>query len=309
MLNEKKPRRKLRKWVVISIPISLLISIFTVVAILNRNNTLARVVETPSVNNENFMIENNNQPGILSQNDFVKNLNNNIEKRKLDNTIIFYATKFKLNIPKVVEMAHTLTNNYEDELYKQTFIIAPNNIRYTFGPYANAEAGIVEFIRELYRYPERFGSSIAEIRANEEITNVRRYNAKGQILLDSGLTFEQFLAKICKLYNIDKSLALAIVYQETGRMTSGLFTISNNIGGQRGYAGWLQYPTLEAGVIGFVVSLNNMGKNYQIDLSNQTSSYALSSIYVNGHAGNPSDSWTGKVNLFINTINTQNPFA
>ena len=65
----------------------------------------------------------------------------------------------------------------------------------------------------------------------------------------------------------------------------------------------------EAGVIGFVVSLNNMGETYQIDVSNPASSYALSSIYVSGQAGNPSDSWTGKVNNYINAINNTNPFA
>lgn len=309
MQEQKKTKRKLRKWVVVSIPIALLISVFTVVAILNKSNTLARVVTTPEVKKENIINEDDNNPGFLSQNNFVTDLSKNISKRKLDNTIIFYATKFKLNIAKVVEIAHTLTNNYDDELYKQTFIIAPDNLRYSFGPYTNAEAGIVEFIRELYRYPEKFGYSIPEIRANEEVSNTRRYNDTGHILLDNGLTFEQFLAKMCELYNVDKTLALAIVYEESGRMTSGLFTISNNIGGQRGYAGWLQYPTLEAGVIGFVVSLNNMGETYQIDVSNPASSYALSSIYVSGHAGNPSDSWTGKVNNYINTINNTNPFA
>lgn len=309
MQDTKKTKRKLRKWVMISFPVAVLIAVFTIIAIINKTNSLAQVVTTPEVSSENLINENDDNPGFLSQNTFVTDLSKNINKRKLDNTIIFYATKFKLNVAKVVEIARSLTNNYEDELYKQTFIIATSNIRSSFGPYTNAESGAVEFVRELYRYPEKFGYSIPEIRASEEVSNSRRYNESGHILLDNGLTFEQFLAKMCEIYNVDKTLALAIVYEESGRMTSGLFSISNNIGGQRGYAGWLQYPTLEAGVIGFVVSLNNMGERYQIDVSTPSSAYALSSIYVSGHVGSPSDSWTGKINNYINIINNTNPFA
>lgn len=311
-MQTKKHKLKLRKGVIISLPIALLLATFAITIIINKNNLFENTSTAKSVANENKIesleYEESTNPSILSQNDFIKNLTPTLKKRKLDYTIIFYADKFKLNTKKVLEIAHKLTNNYEDATYNQNYVIAPSNLAHQFGPYKNAEAGIIEFIREIYRYPEKYGSSLEEIRASEDIETKRLYK-NNHILLESGLTFEQFLAKMCEMYDIDKSLALAIVYEESGRMTSNLFNYSNNIGGQRGYAGWLKYPTLEAGVIGFVVSLNNIGENYSIDLSTTDSVYALSSVYVNGHAGNPSDSWTGKVYNYINTINTNNVFA
>lgn len=311
-MQTKKHKLRLRKGVLISLPIALIFAIFTISLIINKSNLLESTSNIKTVANENKIetleYEESQNPSILSQNRYVKNLNTTLKKRKLDYTITFYADKFKLNTKKVLEIAHKLTNNYDDATYNKNYVIAPSRIAHTFGPYKNAEAGIIEFVREIYRYPEKYGSSLTEIRASEEIETKRLYK-NDHILLESGLTFEQFLAKMCEMYDVDKSLALAIVYEESGRMTSNLFKNSNNIGGQRGYAGWLKYPTLEAGVIGFVVSLNNMGENYSLDLSNTSQVSALSSIYVNGHPGNPSTSWTGKVYNYINTINTRNVFA
>ena len=49
------------------------------------------------------------------------------------------------------------------------------------------------------------------------------------------------------MYGVNKTLALAIVYEESGIMTSSLFRNSNNMGGLRGGSGWLKFPSLEAG--------------------------------------------------------------
>ena len=185
-MQEKKQKFKLRKWVVISIPVALIIAVCAMAIILSNNKAFVTESQQPEVKQENVLIEEeSNEPGILSQNRFVQGLSGNIEKRKLDYTIVFYANKFKLNINKVLEIAHTLTNNFEDEQYKKTFIIAPAKIRNNFGPYKSAEAGIIEFVREIYRYPENFGSSLDEIRDSEEITTTRRYKDK-HILLDNG---------------------------------------------------------------------------------------------------------------------------
>lgn len=308
-MQEKKSKLKLRKWVIISVPLAFLIAVFTMFLIFNNKKAFVSETVAKEVKESNILKDNgpSNQPGILSQNSFVKGLSTNIQKRKIDYTIVFYANKFKLNINKVLEIAHSLTNNYDDPQYKQTYVIAPDNLKASFGPYKNIEAGIVEFVREVYRYPENYGSSLEEIRVSEEITTFRNYE-NNHILLDSGLTFEQFLAKVCDLYGVDKTLALAIVYQESGRMSSALFTQSNNISGQRGYAGWLRYPTLEAGVIGFVVSLNNMIENYQMDMSRPDGILNLSSVYVNGHIGNPSQDWTNKVTYFMTEITDNKVF-
>ena len=90
---------------------------------------------------------------------------------------------------------------------------------------------------------------------------------EGKVYLSNGLTYEQYLGKICDEFNIDKELVLAISYLETGYLKSGLFTYSNNVGGQRGYNGWLKYPTLEAGIIGHVISVKAILDNYNIKVS------------------------------------------
>ncbi|MDE5889299.1 MAG: hypothetical protein K2H20_04695, partial [Bacilli bacterium] len=208
-----------------------------------------------------------------------------------------------------LEIAHRLTNNYEEEQYQKTNVIAPSKLREKIGSFNSFEAGVVYYIRDLYRYPEKYGSSIAEMRLDETPTINSTIN-ESTIYMDNGLTFAQYLGKICDLYGMDKALTLAIVYEESGIMTSGLFKYNNNIGGLRGYAGWMSFTTLEAGIIAHVISVKAIIDNYNIDMNDPNAVYTLSAIYVHGNPGaGISESWSGKVLHFKEKIEQEDLFT
>ena len=110
------------------------------------------------------------------------------------------------------------------------------------------------------------------------------------------------------MYGVNKTLALAIVYEESGIMTSSLFRNSNNMGGLRGGSGWLKFPSLEAGTICYIFTLKNLLERSGLDSNQESSVYALSGIYVNGNSANPSADWSGKVLNFMRRIENNKVF-
>ena len=56
------------------------------------------------------------------------------------------------------------------------------------------------------------------------------------------------------------------------------------------------------------MTIRNLVNGYQIDLDSPTGISDLSSIYVNGHVGNPSESWTSKVTFIKNQNENKNLF-
>jgi len=304
-MNKKRHKLRLRKQVIKYIPIALLFAILTISLIMNVDKTFATEIKSnDSVASENLIEE----EGILSENKYIIEFTKMMDKRQKDNTIIYYASKFKLNIDKTLEIAHTLTNDFEDENYKVTNAIAPAKYANKIGPFDSFEAGVVYFVRNLYSYPERYGSSIAEMRLDETPTiNERRID--GKIIMDNGLTFEQYLGKICDLYGLDKSFVLAIVYEESGIMKSGLFKYNNNIGGLRGYDGWMSFPTLEAGIIGHVMSIKGIIDNYSVDMTNENAIAIFSGPYVKGNTNSIAESWTNKVTYFKEQIASEDLFT
>lgn len=305
-MKQKGTKLRLRKQVIACIPILLLIAILTLGMIINKDKSYSsEVVKKEDIASEKIISDGKN----LSEVKYIKDFNKMIEKRQKDNTIIYYASKFKLNVDKTLEIAHRLTGNFENEQYQNTNVIAPSALAEKLGSFNSFEAGVVYYVRDLYRYPEKYGSSIAEMRLDESSTINSTVNNQ-TIYMDNGLTFEQYLGKICDLYGIDKSLALAIVYEESGIMTSGLFKYNNNISGMRGYAGWMNFTTLEAGVIAHVIGIKAIIDNYGIDMSDPNAVYTLSAIYVHGnpYAG-PSESWSGKILHFKERIDQEDLFT
>lgn len=302
-MNKKKTRLRLRKQVIISIPIAFVIALVFGLLIVNKNNVLSSMVtkiETQS--------EKQNEKISITEIELFNNINKSLEIRKKDNTIIYYAQKFDLNVDKVLELAHTFTNNYTSEMYLIDHIIGPQSIKDKMGSFKTEEAGIIYFVRDIYRSPKKYGVELSEIKG-ELVVDQQKNIVEGKVYLSNGLTYEQYLGKICDEFNIDKELVLAISYLETGYLKSGLFTYSNNVGGQRGYNGWLKYPTLEAGIIGHVISVKAILDNYNIDTTSPTAISDLSSIYVNGHPNNPSDSWTYKVTNIKSKITEKDLFT
>lgn len=304
-MNKKRHKLRLRKQVIQFIPVAVILAVLTIGLIINMDKTFTTEVNS----NEDIASENVVDSGrILSENKYILQFSDMMDKRKKDNTIIYYASKFKMNTGKALEIAHNLTNYYEDESFKQTNIIAPVKYRSNMEAFGSFEAGVVYFIRTLYSYPERYGSTIEEMRLDETPT-MNTSMVDGHIMMDNGLTFEQYLGKICDLYGMDKSFVLAIVYQESGIMTSGLFKYSNNIGGMRGYAGWMSFPTLEAGVIGHVLSVKSIIDNYEFDMTREDAIAIFSGPYVRGNTNSISESWTSKVTYFKEQIESKDLFT
>lgn len=303
-MKKKRQKLRLRKQVIMCIPVALLFAILTVGIIINSHKTYANSVESNGgIASENRIVDG----GVLSNNKYIVEFTKMMDKRQKDNTVIYYASKFKLNVNRALEIAHELTDNYENEDYNKNYIIAMPKYKEKIKAFDSFEAGVVHFIRNLYSYPERYGSSIEEMRLDETPT-INENSVDGHIMMDNGLTFEQYVGKISDLYGLDKSLVLAIVYQESGIMTSGLFKYNNNIGGLRGYAGWMSFPTLEAGIIGHVMSVKGIIDNYELDMNQEDAIALFSGVYVRGNASLIAESWTNKVTYFKEQIDNQNLF-
>lgn len=296
-MKTNKNRLRLRKQVVYLLPVVIFLTLLSL-TIISRNHPLAFEVD----NQENLASQRIDDLSInndfkLSDLKYIKEFNKFIEQRKKINTIIYYASIFKLDIDKTLQIAYKYTNNLSDPEFNQNFVIGPKSVKKSKGSFPNYEAGIAYFARDLYRYPERYGSSIYEIRLDESPT-IKKKDKKGNIIMDNGLTFEQYVAHICSLYGLDPAFTLAIINLESGYQSSYLFTNNNNVGGHRGIGGiWKTYTTLEAGVLSHVLSVKSIAAKSNIDAKEMTNEeiYAFSGTYVTGNAAKPSSSWTEKV--------------
>ena len=315
-MNTNRRKLRLRKQVIISIPLAILVAVASVVYILSQNTALAQEV----TNNEDLMVsteveapqksEEELERGILSNNAYIEELNAQIEIANKDKVVRQYAQAYSINQDKAVEIIHNLTNNYTDPTYLENHIVHTNTYYPNTGWIGSWEAGVIFYIRDLYTYPERYGSSIAEMRLTEVPRTLRKYDEAGNIIMDNGMTYAQYVGYIADLFGVDKASALAISYHESGVMTSNLFKNKNNIGGHKGLNGWKTFLTLESGVIGHVLAVRNIAaKAGANDLTTYAGLSAFSSVYVNGHVNNPSDSWTSKVMYFRNQINSQDLFT
>ena len=315
-MNTNRRKLRLRKQVLLSVPIAILVAVASVVYILSQNTALAQEVtndfelmtstevEAPQKSEEEL------ERGVLSNNAYIEELNKRLELAKKDNIVRHYAQAYSLNEDKVLEIVHYYTNNYSDPNYVQSNVVSTPSYYPNTGWIGSWEAGIVFFIKDIYTYPERYGSSIPEMRLTDVARTARRYDEAGNIIMDNGMTYAQYVGYIADLFGVDKATVLAISYHETGVMTSNLFRNKNNIGGHKGLNGWKSFLTLEAGVIGHVLAVRNIAAKAGVsDLTTYAGLSAFSSVYVNGHVNNPSESWTNKVTYFRNQINGQDLFT
>lgn len=308
-MTKKRHKLRLRKQVIMCIPVLIFIITVAVFVAIDRENIfavrssgIAKIVTTKISAPKTI-----DDVVKLSERPFFVNLNNLTEIRQKDNTVIYYAQKFKLNVKKVLELAHTYTNNFEDQTFNQTYVIAPENDKNSMGPFSCFEAGVIYFVRDIYRNPEKYGSTLAEIRVSDDV-DTQRIMVDNIINID-GLTIYQYLGKISEMFGVEKSLALAISFHETGILKSNLFVNSNNLGGQKGYDGWMKFPTLEAGIIAYVLSLKNIITTYEVDMTDPNAIYLLSGPYVNGTKTKYSEHWAEKVTYFKNKIEEQDLFT
>ena len=310
-MGTKRHKLRLRKQVIYSIPLVIMLIILSLTLIIGNDGRLSNAVVQKEILSSNKTKDKNEKQFQLSDLKYIKRITDYLEKRQKDNTIIYYAQLHKLNIDKTLEVVYEYTDTYNDEEYNKTFVIGPEKIKEKVEAFKSFEAGVVYFVRDLYRYPEKYGKTIFEMRLDESPT-LKEVSVDGELYMDNGLTYEQYMGKICDLFEVDKELVLAIARLESGNGTSYLFTAKNNIGGHRGLGGtWKTYTTLEAGVISHVLTVKNIATNSGVDIKEATDEEIaiISGKYVNGSVDNPSPSWTAKVTNLKKNIASRDLFT
>ena len=315
-MEKNKPKLHLRKQFIIAIPIFLLISLISIVVVIVNNRSYAakveKVEETEPLVQELVQEENEktgeSKPNLLNNNEYFNNYNKFMNDVQKDNTIVYYASKFKLKEDKILEIAKKYTNDYTNEEYLRTNVIGSASTIANTGKFASFEAGVVYFVRDIYRNPSKYGTTSKAIVASTAIEKNNNI-VKGTIYMSNGLTFEQYYGKIADLFGIDKSIALAMVYHESGNMKSGLARNQNNIGGMKGGGGWASYPTLEAGIICHVLTVKSISEKNGFDITDPDGIYKFSGIYVRGNVNSPSADWVSKVSWYKEKIDSKDVFT
>lgn len=211
-----------------------------------------------------------------------KNLN-----KIIDNYLREYSIYYNLDENKVIEFARNITDNYNLSFDE----ILGGKIKSD-----RLEGQVLLFVHYLSRDNliislKQYGLSVDYFK----ISNNRVTMGNDQILRN-GLTFSQFLGKVCDNLGVDKNYSLAISYLETGKNTSWLALNKNNFGGLRGSGGYFAYSSPEDGIISFVLNLKGYEKY------NLNNIYELSGIYTHGNRSNPSNTWVNNVQRYYNKI-------
>ena len=306
---ERKPKLRLRKQFIIALPIFLLITLISTFIVVKNNHSYSATIEkveeaAPTVLQEETT---ESKPNLLNSNAFLNNLSSYLNNAQKDNTVIYYADKFHLKKDKILEIVKNYTDNYTNEEYLRTNVIGSEKVIAKLGSFNSFEAGVAYFVRDIYRNPERYGTTANEIITSYSVETARR--EKGTIYMSNGLTFEQYYGKIADLFGIDKSIALAMVYHESGNMNSFLAKNKNNIGGMKGGSGWMSFPTLEAGVIAHVLTVKSIAERNGFDISDPDGIYKFSGVYVHGSVNSPSEDWVNKVMWFKQKIDSKDVFT
>ncbi len=314
-MDKFRPKLRLRKQFIIAIPIFLLVTIVSITMVIINNRSYSAEVEkmeeTEPLVQELVQEENEtgeSKPNLLNNNQYFNSYSKFMKGVQQDNTIIYYANKFKLKEDKVLEIAKKYTEDYTNEDFLRTNVIGSASTIAKTGKFDSFEAGVAYFVRDIYRNPSKYGTTSKEIVASTAIE--RNDNiVKGTIYMSNGLTFEQYYGKIADLFGVDKSIALAMVYHESGNMKSGLARNQNNIGGMKGGGGWASYPTLEAGIICHVLTIKNISEKNGFDITDADGIYKFSGVYVRGNVNSPSQDWVNKVNWYKEKIDSKDVFT
>lgn len=152
------------------------------------------------------------------------------EYRDLINT---YSLYYNLDPNKVYELASKLTDSFRTEDYLKTKNIGNSELYDDVLAFDSKELGILIFVRNLYNDSDKY--------IQEDISKKNSYINE--------LTDEQFIGYISDMLKMDKTLILAVIYHESGRLTSDAFIEKNNPGGLMGSNGLKTFETKEAGII------------------------------------------------------------
>ena len=222
---------------------------------------------------------------LLSNEQIVLNVHES-SNENIDNYLKEYAEYYGLDSNKVISFARSITNDYTIDFNDVSGKITSDTL----------EGKSMLFVYYLSRDKLSKPLKDYDLSINYfKLTSNKTTMGKDQ-MLDNGLTFSQFLGKICDNLGVDKNYVLAISYLETGKNTSSLALKNNNFGGLRSSGSYFTYPSPEMGIIAMVLNLKGYEKY------NFNNIYELSGVYTHGNKSNPSSTWVNKVNMYYNEI-------
>ncbi len=219
--------------------------------------------------------------------------------REYELAIAEYSMYFNLDSEKVFELTRELTNDFSEPL---TITIGRKSFTAT-----NAEDTAMFITCDVWK--DIYNTRVSEKKYNlkkedyvtsEEIVHVK-YDEKGNIVMRSGLTFNQLLGKASSALGKSPALALAISDHESGHRHSPQARNKNNFAGIKGSGvpvdfndnnpSFAAYPSPEAGTIYHAFNLERMENTFSYN-----NLYEFASIYVWGTKTISADNWYNDVN-------------
>lgn len=157
--------------------------------------------------------------------------------KSIDQMISFYAKVFELKEDVVSKVIYDMLGNNEYPLNQEVTI---NDTTYT-----SVEEAIARTTYDLYDNPSSYGYT------NEDILSTDGYE------LDYYYA-EELIYKFCDVLYVNKEIALAIVYAESGRkLDSYIFITNHNPGGIVSNGGFAWYKNEACGMFSFVKLLHD----------------------------------------------------
>ena len=218
----------------------------------------------------------------------LKEINKSIEEVKINENESYlkeYSTYFNLDSGKVIEIAKTLTNNFENDV-----IISIGNKKVTS---SNPETMAMFLVWDLYKNSSDYQLTREELTISDEIAHLQ-YNEEGKIILRNGLTFSEFMGKVSDSIEGDKCFDVAVSDAETKKQTSDQSIEKNNFGGWRYDEEYLTFPSPEAGIIYHSMMLEKKRNTW--DYANLSE---FSGIYTQNDKTRPNKKWVNNVTSFL----------
>jgi len=158
--------------------------------------------------------------------------------------INYYSRVFNLNEELVYNYISDATQSFTLMTWEDYNVIKAKS-------YDSKELSILMTIRDMYYNPEDYGFTKEEL--------------KNDVTYEVGLEPEEMVEKYCELFNINKNIALAIVYTECGtQVDSYNYRVNNN---PAGLGPHMKFENKEIGIIYFV---NLLKESYGCTLESDT---------------------------------------
>ncbi len=246
------------------------------------------------------VVERLNASDVENWETFNKKLYNEIEFKphEIENISIYdqylstYAAYYNFDAKKVIKLARKLTNNYTIG-----FETINNTDQYDI---TNDEAACLMFVSQLKR--NSLISSLESMNLNLDYFVSEPEEAIQPLSLDvleDGLTFSQFVGKICDLLQVDKYYVLSVIYSEVGEdFDCRCAREYRNFGGIRDSktGDFIIYSSTQAGIIAMCRTLKRY-EQYNFD-----NIYNFCGMYRFGDPERYSETWISRVTWFHDKI-------